>query len=149
MAYSQEEIEAFRCKDMRMSIAGILQALISSGQYSKEDLSDVDSMVNLAKKYRKMVWNSTEVAEVSAESEVQSEPEVKESKCHSGWELLAEQRGYPIPTKRQQKLLDAINLAKYGESEDHKAYILQRCQEEFRQYPTKESSIGRVLQILT
>jgi hypothetical protein len=87
--YTEEELKAFRLKDKRMSISGILQAMIRSGVTTNENTLKYN--VELAKRY------SDEVYEAAEGIFDRDSPAVNESVASP-----------PTPTPDQKKVLDAV-----------------------------------------
>ena len=150
MAYSEGELEAFRRKDMRMSIAGILQALINSGKFSKEELQEPDGVVSLAKEYRLLIWNSINKEEVeNKEATKAKESEVKDDEVVedvSDWGYFSKHEGCVSPTMEEMLVLDELwnrveNLSKFQ--------LVRKIIEEFGKYPSKMSSVDKVLKVLS
>jgi len=121
MSYSKEEIEEFRKKDKRISISGIVQALIEAGA----DMTKVEENCNLAKAYSDKIWEL-------AENNVPQKEEV-----------------LPAPTLQQQEVLEYIAEALKTKVDDKlKREILDFIEKEFNQrtYPTKKSSVNKFIE---
>ena len=56
-AYTKKEIEEFRQKDIRISRSGLIQALIQSRLFSKEEVEDGQKLFELTEKYREFIVN--------------------------------------------------------------------------------------------
>ncbi len=144
MSYSEQELKAFYEKDRRISLAGIIQSMIVSGKFSKEEILEKTALIKLAKEYREMVW------------EVVSGKEIKESKVRKcggcqDWDKIAEIVSLPIPTQDEIKILSAI----WNEYETvcperelsnlRPELLLKNILREHSQYPSKQKSIKTVL----
>jgi hypothetical protein len=99
--YTEEELLAFRMKDKRMSLSGIVQALIQSGEFTKDELINFHWMSDLAKNY------SNEVYRI-AEEELNEEKKTVEVDCGNMWVEAAIELGCPVPTEQEQKVLDMV-----------------------------------------
>ena len=64
MAYTEQEKEEFRARDLRISKAGILQALISSGQFTQTEILDGQLIKNTTEMYRKWIWGENDITTV-------------------------------------------------------------------------------------
>ena len=60
--YSEKEIEKFRKKDIRISKSGIIQALIQSGVFTHDQITDGSILEYTAERYLKWVWDEKETS---------------------------------------------------------------------------------------
>ena len=133
MAYTEQEKEEFRARDLRISKAGILQALISSGQFTQTEILDGQLIKNITEMYRKWIWGENDIITV-VEKSVRTISDI------------ARDIALPKPTPQQEKILVAIEneYLKMVQSIDI-GLLLKEIIQNYGTYPTKESSIRIVL----
>ena len=132
--YTKEEIAAFNRKDKRISIQGLVQVIIKTVSVDLED--DSEKIVALAKKY------SDEIQRVVEEGTT-TESEVKNDEVEKKWAEV--QFEGPVPTKEEKEILEVIwKKAKTITWPD----LLDQIIKEFGQYPSKMSSVSKVLTVL-
>ena len=138
MAYSKEEIEAFRLKDLRISKLAIMKELIR--KLDMEVVNEPDEVLfPLVDKYVKHVYKDME-----SKDEENSKQEVEAV----SWVQLAEGLKLAKPSEQNIKILDAI-MAEYKEL--HKAGInpsslLKLCVTSYGAYPKKQQSVKSIVE---
>lgn len=140
MAYTEKEIEEFKKKDIRISKQGLIQALITSGKFSKEEIEEVNNLCSLAEKYRDYVYNGEKTIGVDSRPE---EPCIV-------WKQIAEELNLAIPTAQNVKILDALwdeYKAKYKVSANP-SILFAHIIDTFGKLPTKKESIVTILESL-
>jgi len=135
--YTKEEIAAFEAKDRRISWSGIVQALITSGVFSKEEIEDVNYLGGLADRYREYVWNRVSATGVGSQA-----------KEEMVWETVAADLNIAIPTQQNIKILDSLmnEYKKVYGSDISMADLLTHIINAFGKYPTNKSSVKTVLE---
>jgi len=133
--YTEEEVKQFRLKDKRMSLSGITQALIHAGI----NVWEVDKNVELATRYSNKIYEIAE-REVSTETK-----ETIETSCVSIWEKAAEETGWPVPSDKEQLIL---NLVREAAGNIDANTVLSTIQKKYGKYPTVKSSIKKCVEVL-
>lgn len=138
MAYSKEEIEAFRLKDLRISKLAIMKELIR--KLDMEVVNEPEEVLfPLVDRYVRHVYKDME-----SKDEEESKTEVEEV----SWVQLAEGLKLAIPNQQNIKILDAI-MAEYKEL--HKASanpssMLKLCITSWGKYPKNKSNNQLVIE---
>ena len=133
--YTSEELRQFRLKDKRMSLSGLVQALLQAGA----NVYDIKANVELARIYSNKIYEIAE-EEVANESEKTIEvPSVSE------WVLAAQRGSLPEPTAKEQEMLDLVVEGADGSKEE----ILLSIYKKWGAYPTKKQSVKKCLNHLT
>ena len=146
--YSPDEIEQFRKKDIRISRSGIVQALIQSGVFSKDEIVSGLQVIPIAEMYLRWVWDDKESVRAEDKKNVEKPIEVP---CNEGmidWDKVATTSGYPIPTAKEEEILIKIYTEyRAGNGYDIDATkLLQQVMKKFNKYPSKESSMKIVME---
>ena len=137
--YTPEEILEFRRKDKRISLSGIVQVILAR---EKTNVGGVEEVVAQAKKYSDMIWEVAESSIGGGEEPSKGfgvKGETEKSTVES------EVRDLSGLTKDEQKVMEVVwNEAKNITWPD----LLEKVKKEFGMYPSKMSSVKKVLVVL-
>lgn len=128
MAYTEQEKKEFRAKDERISRQGLVQSIIQSGYFTKEEVLDGQILFELVEKYRNYVCNGLGTENKSGDVD---------------WEALAGGSGLPIPTLKQIDILEEIMDGVNGKVTP--VEIMTQIINKHETYPTLKSSVKTVL----
>jgi len=148
--YSSEEKKMFANKDHRISIQGVLQIILRLK--GLEGLQCIEENVALAKRYSDEIWRAVDEVEegevADRSTTVTKQPET------NVWVAAAAQAGTKPPTPQEQKILDVLyeklpSTYCFGCTEQGvKAVLLQTIIENHSKYPSRMSSVEKVLKNL-
>ena len=149
--YSKDEIAEFKAKDIRISRSGIVQALIQSGVFSKDEIVSGLQVIPIAEMYLRWVWDEKEPVRTEDKKNVEKSVELPCNEGMTDWEGIAEKSNLPIPTQPQIELLHVLfmNYRQISNVEASKlniAKLLGQIIKKFGKYPSKESSIKIVME---
>lgn len=142
MAWTKEEIVAFKEKDMRISKLAIIKSLIE--KLSEEDVCEVQKVIKLTEEYVNYVY--TERSTKGDAVGCVADP----TKHKPNWEQLAIGLNLAIPNSQNIKILNQI-LDEYKTASKASANpkdVLNCCIEKFGTYPTKTESVSKVVKQL-
>jgi hypothetical protein len=132
MVYTAEEIKKFEDKDCRISRQGLIQSLIGSGLFTREEVENVELICELAEKYRIKLSEKANGKEVEIEVN-----------CGNMWVEAAKEVGCPVPTEQEQKVLDMV-LEQTGVTLET---TLKTIHGKFSKYPKNKQSVSKCVKL--
>lgn len=142
-AYSEEEKQAFREKDLRISRQGLIQALINSDRYTRHEIDKTTLLIETTEKYLQYIYTG-------ALNEEDSKVGNKSNTGNINWQEVADTKGFSKPETVNLKILDScwnqynhLNI-KDSAPETMLEYIIKK----FGAYPTKLSSVETIINSL-
>ncbi len=138
MSYTKDEVEKFDKRDLRISKSGLIQALIQSGLFPKEEIVDGTVIKDITEMYRRCIWDETPLTEAKIE--------VPCDKGVINWVELAKTHSLIIPTKKEEEILVKLFTAyKVEDDRIDPSKLMESILLAFKKYPSKESSIDVVM----
>jgi hypothetical protein len=141
--WTKEEIKAFADKDLRISKLAIVKSLIE--KLPLEDAYEVEKITELAEKYIDYVYEERRIAKRGQVASVGDD-----TKHEPNWEQVAIGLNLAIPNSQNVKILNQI-LDEYKKAYKASANpkdVLVCCIDKFGTYPTKSSSVEKVVKQL-
>ncbi len=136
--YTKDEVEKFDKRDLRISKSGLIQALIQSGLFTKEEIVDGTVIKDITEMYRRWIWDETPLTEAKIE--------VPCDKGMINWVELAKTNSLIVPTCIEENILmKLLSVYKDDGYEIDPSKLMAGILTAFKKYPNKESSIAVVM----
>ncbi len=144
MGYSDEEIQEFRNKDLRISKLAITKSLIE--KLPLEDIYEVGKVTDLTEKYIDYVYEERK----ETTKRGQTDCVIGSTEHKVNWEQVAIGLNFAIPNSQNIKMLNHLidEHNKANKASANPKDILTHIINVFGQYPTKTESVTKVLESL-
>jgi len=139
--YSKEEIEEFKCKDLRICRTAMIKSILES---QKGDANEVLKNCQIAEQYVEFIYNGLPCKK-------EQKQEIKSNKQEIDWQEEAQLMGVPAPTVQNIKVLTAVK-AEFKKLNDGVEicpnHLLDTIYKQFGKYPTSMNSVETILKTL-